>query len=390
MVGFAVSLGIVCLVLGTLAGYRLAEARARRAAEHVPPPAERPLLSQLPQLASQVIEATDAGVVVLDAAERVVLVNPAARAMDVVNVDQLAFQPLRDVVDRARQAGGGITETVDLPMSRLGHEPIALAVTAVPLAAGETPAALALLLADLSEQRRLEAVRRDFVANVSHELKTPVGALALLAEAVRDASDDPEAVARFADRMLHESSRLHHLVQDLTELSRIQGADPMPGAEVVDVAAVARDAADRGRVAADRAGIDLDVHVADGLLVRGDEEQLITAVGNLVDNAIAYSDAGGRVSVTATATTDHQARPMVEVSVADSGIGIAPADQGRIFERFYRVDPARSRATGGTGLGLAIVRNIVTNHRGRVSVSSVEGEGSTFTITLPRDVRSRA
>jgi two-component system sensor histidine kinase SenX3 len=389
MWGFAIALGIVCLALGTFLGMRLAEARVRREAENALPPPERPLVSQLPALASQVIEASDVGVLVLDGENHVVLVNPAARGMDVVTVDQLAFQPLRDVVDRARQAGGSVAEAVDLPMTRLGREPIALAVSAVPLTEGETPDALALLLTDLTEQRRLETVRRDFVANVSHELKTPVGALSLLAEAVRDAPGDAEAVSRFAERMRHEATRLDRLVQDITELSRIQGADPMPAAAVVDAAEVVRDAVEHARIAAENGGIALEVSCDEGLLVRGDRAQLTTAVSNLVDNAVAYSDRGDRVSVTASATSDHQARPTVDIAVADSGIGIAPADQARVFERFYRVDPARSRATGGTGLGLAIVKNIITNHLGRVSVSSVEGEGSTFTIRLPRNVRDR-
>jgi two-component system sensor histidine kinase SenX3 len=309
--------------------------------------------------------------------------------MDIVTVDQLAFEPLREVARRAREFGGAIAEAVDLPIGRLGREPIALAVTAVPISDGENPDSTALLLADLSEQRRLDAVRRDFVANVSHELKTPVGALSLLAEAVRDAPGDAEAVSRFAERMRHEATRLDRLVQDITELSRIQGADPMPAAAVVDAAEVVRDAVEHARIAAENGGIALEVSCDEGLLVRGDRAQLTTAVSNLVDNAVAYSDRGDRVSVTASATSDHQARPTVDIAVADSGIGIAPADQARVFERFYRVDPARSRATGGTGLGLAIVKNIITNHLGRVSVSSVEGEGSTFTIRLPRNVRDR-
>ncbi|TAM92657.1 MAG: two-component sensor histidine kinase [Jatrophihabitans sp.] len=389
MWGFAIAVGIVCLGTGTFLGTRLVESRARRQAAKAPPPPERPLVSQLPALASQVIEASDTGVIVVDGDGAVVLINPAAREMDVVAVDQLAFQPLRDIVDRARAAGGGVAEAVDLPMSRLGREPIALAVSAVPFTDGETIGALALLLDDLTEQRRLEAVRRDFVANVSHELKTPVGALTLLAEAVGDAVGDPAAVARFSERIRHETRRLHHLVRDLTELSLIQGGEPLPGEHLVDIGGVVRDAVDRARVAADAAGIALEVTPEVGLMVRGDHQQLTTAVANLVDNAIAYSDRGDRVSVAAVAGSDHQARPTVDIAVADSGIGIAAVDQARVFERFYRVDPARSRATGGTGLGLAIVKNIVTNHLGRVSVSSVEGEGSTFTIHLPRDVRDQ-
>ncbi len=191
-------------------------------------------------------------------------------------------------------------------------------------------------------------------------------------------------MARFAARMQHESHRLGRLVQELMELSKVQGADPLPGAAEVDVAVLVGDAVDRERFPAEQAGIEIDVRCENGLLVRGNDAQLTAAIANLVDNAIAYSDRGSRVSVLAEADTDEQARPMVSITVTDQGIGISPADQERIFERFYRVDPARSRATGGTGLGLAIVKNVVHNHLGSVEVRSTVGDGSTFTIRLPR------
>jgi two-component system sensor histidine kinase SenX3 len=169
------------------------------------------------------------------------------------------------------------------------------------------------------------------------------------------------------------------------ELSRVQGADPMPGAAELKVARLLGEAADRVRLVAEQRGIVLDVRCPDAALyVRGDDAQLITAIANLIDNAVAYSAPDTKVSVAAVESSDHQARPTVDISVSDQGIGIADADLDRIFERFYRVDPARSRATGGTGLGLAIVRNIVTNHLGTVAVQSTVGEGSTFTIRLPR------
>jgi len=337
-------------------------------------------------LSSLVVEALDQGVVVVEHDERAVLVNPAARAMGVLDVDRLIFPELSDLAIKCRESATIVSGTIDLPLSRLGREPIALTVTAVPLPAidEDRVEAVALLLADVSDQRRLEAVRRDFVANVSHELKTPVGALTLLAEAVQDASDDPDTVARFAGRMQHEAARLGRLVGELMELSRVQGMDPMPGAAAVDVRSLVDESADRARLAAEQAGIAVDVDCADDLMVRGSEAQLGNAVANLVDNAIAYSPGGTRVLVTAVASSDHQARPTVDISVADQGLGIAVADLDRIFERFYRVDPARSRATGGTGLGLAIVKNIVTNHLGTVRVRSTEGQGSTFTIRLPR------
>jgi two-component system sensor histidine kinase SenX3 len=338
-------------------------------------------------LASLVVEALDSGVIVIDPHDRAILVNPAARAMNILDVDRLLFPELLGVARTARERRAVTTALVDLPIGRLGREPIALSVTGVPLTReGDEVAghSVALMLSDVSEQRRLEAVRRDFVANVSHELKTPVGALTLLAEAVQDASDDPETVARFAGRMQHEGARLARLVGELMELSRVQGVDPMPGADSVVVAPMVEESVDRSRLAAEQAGITVDVRCEPDLVVRGDERQLSTAVANLVDNAVAYSPPGTRVVVAATASQDHQARPCVDIAVTDQGLGIAEADLDRIFERFYRVDPARSRATGGTGLGLAIVKNIVTNHLGTVDVRSVVGAGSTFTIRLPR------
>jgi two-component system sensor histidine kinase SenX3 len=219
------------------------------------------------------------------------------------------------------------------------------------------------------------------VANVSHELKTPVGALTLLAEAVQDAADDPAAVQRFANRMQREGTRLGRLVQELIELSRLQGADPLPALAVVSVDGVIAEAVDRTRLAAESAGIAVVSGGERRLTVQGSETQLVTALVNLVDNAVAYSPSGTRVAV-----GSRRRAGWVEISVSDQGIGIAERDLKRVFERFYRADPARSRATGGTGLGLAIVKHIATNHGGEVTVWSVEGSGSTFTLRLPAAV----
>ncbi len=237
---------------------------------------------------------------------------------------------------------------------------------------------VAVILDDVTEARRVEAVRRDFVANVSHELKTPVGALHVLAEAVAVASDDPVAVRRFASRMTRESSRLARLVQEIIDLSRLQGADPMPDPRPVRVSAVLAEALDRTRLTASAREITIAVIGDSDFAVSGDEGQLATALANLLDNAVSYSPTGTRVVVGVRRAGD-----TVELSVADEGIGIAERDLERVFERFYRADPARSRQTGGTGLGLAIVKHVATNHGGNVSVWSSEGAGSTFTIRLP-------
>jgi two-component system, OmpR family, sensor histidine kinase SenX3 len=364
----------VALLLGVAIGWWVARRRALPTVAPAPPNPR----SMLPD---QVIEVLGHGVVVVDRDERVMLVNPAARAMGVLAGDRIAFDELTRLARTATDRGVPVHGAVDLPMGRLGREPIALSVTAVPLPDAHTDqrvGALALLLDDVTEVRRLEAVRRDFVANVSHELKTPVGALTLLAEAVLDAADDAEAVQRFAGRMQRESARLGRLVRELIELSRLQGAEPLPGNDLVLVSALLDEAQDRTRLAAEKAGISVVVRYADDLVVRGNETQLTVAIANLVDNAIAYSPRGTRVAVSARAADGH-----VDISVSDQGIGIAESELPRVFERFYRVDQARSRATGGTGLGLAIVKHVATNHGGTVSVWSVPGAGSTFTIRLP-------
>jgi two-component system sensor histidine kinase SenX3 len=378
---------IVGLAIGVAVGFVVGVRHRPVVEPHLAPEAdlEPPRRRTAQPLASLVVEALDHGVVVIDREERAILVNPAGRSMGILDVDTLAFPDLVSIARGALESGEHLTAVIDLPIGRLGREPIALAVTAVPLPGpDERTVAVCLLLSDVSEQRRLEAVRRDFVANVSHELKTPVGALTLLAEAIQDAADEPAAVARFAARIQHEGSRLAKLVGELMELSRVQGADPMPGAIEVDVRSVVSEAMERTRLAAEQASIVVSLSCQAGLRVRGNEAQLATAVANLIDNAISYSGSGTRVVVSARAGTDDHARPTVDISVTDQGIGIAETERDRIFERFYRVDPARSRATGGTGLGLAIVKNIVSNHLGMVSVWSAVGSGSTFTIRLPR------
>jgi two-component system sensor histidine kinase SenX3 len=229
----------------------------------------------------------------------------------------------------------------------------------------------------------VDAVRRDFVANVSHELKTPVGALQLLAETVGECSDDPETVRRFAARMSTESQRLSQLVQELIDLSRLQGAGPMSSLARVVLGGVVAEAVDRVRLAADAKEINVSVTGDPELSVRGDDRQLVMALTNLLDNAVAYSPPRTNVVVTVRAVPV-PAGDVVELQVRDEGIGIPKRHQERIFERFFRVDPARSRMTGGTGLGLAIVKHVATNHGGSISVWSAEGAGSTFTLSLPQ------
>jgi len=231
---------------------------------------------------------------------------------------------------------------------------------------------------DHSEYARMEATRRDFVANVSHELKTPVGAVGLLAEAVLDAADDPAEVRRFGTKIVSEANRLGNLVTELIALSRLTGAERLPEMGVVDVDEVVREALARSRLSAESARIEIIVDPPTGLEVEGDLTLLVTALSNLVENAIAYSPTEASVSVSRRRVGD-----WVEIAVTDRGIGIAREDQERVFERFFRVDKARSRATGGTGLGLAIVKHVAANHNGSIRLWSQPGTGSTFTLSIP-------
>ena len=324
----------------------------------------------------QVIDALPVAVAVLAADDTVVLANRSAVELGVVRGNRLLVAELRRLASDVRRSREAQEVEVEPARGRLVRLPDAVRVRVVPV--GDAEGHVALLVEDVTEARRVEAVRRDFVANVSHELKTPVGAMSLLAEAMLDASEDPTAVRRFAGRLQHEAGRLARLVQELIDLSRLQGADPLPEQALVPVDKVVAEAVDRTRTTATARGIEIVRGGERGLTVRGSESQLVTAVGNLIENAVHYSPESTRVAVAVRSREG-----AVEVSVTDQGMGIADKDLERVFERFYRADPARSRATGGTGLGLAIVKHVATNHGGEVSVWSVEGSGSTFTLRLP-------
>ena len=306
--------------------------------------------------------------------------SQAARTFGLVKGDKLVVGELLALARQVRRDGEIREGEIDISTDGFNGRTTSFAVRVAPLGAAVGGGGLVLLLAeDQTERRRVEEVRRDFVANTSHELKTPVGALALLAETVEDAADDPEAVRRFAGRMRQEATRLTNLVQDLITLSRIQAAEPIPDPVPADLDAVVAEALDRCRMKATARGIELAATGTRELSVLGDEELLVTALRNLLDNAVAYSPEKTRVVV----STRQDGNEAVELSVADQGIGIPERDLERIFERFYRVDPARSRATGGTGLGLAIVKHVTVAHGGKVTVTSKEGAGSTFTLRLP-------
>ena len=336
--------------------------------------------SELPPGVAAVLDVLSSSAVVIDSSDRVLRASDAARAFGLVRGDELKVGELLALVRRVRRDGEIREGEIDIATGGLSGRTASFAVRVALLDPEVGGGGLVLLLADdQTERRRVEEVRRDFAANTSHELKTPVGALALLAETVEDAADDPEAVRRFAGRMRQEAARLTSLVQDLITLSRIQAAEPIPDPTPANLDAVVAEALDRSRMKASSRGIDLVATGLRGLQVLGDEDLLVTALRNLLDNAVAYSPEHTRV-VVSTGSDEHGT---IELSVADQGIGIPERDLERIFERFYRVDPARSRVTGGTGLGLAIVKHVTAAHGGVVTVASKEGVGSTFTLRLP-------
>lgn len=335
---------------------------------------------RLPAGLDAVLAVLSSSAVVIDSQDRVLRASSAARTFGLVRRDKLVVGELLALARQVRRDGEIREGEIDISTGSINRRTTSFAVRVAPLGPAVGDGGFVLLLAeDQTERRRVEEVRRDFVANISHELKTPVGALALLAETVEDAADDPASVRRFAGRMRQEAARLTNLVQDLIMLSRIQGAEPIPAPAVTDVDAIVTEALDRSRMKASSRGIELVVTGTRRLGLLGDEELLVTALRNLLDNAIAYSPDRTRVVV----ATRQDGREAVEISVTDQGIGIPERDLERIFERFYRVDPARSRVTGGTGLGLAIVKHVTAAHGGEVMVTSREGLGSTFTLRLP-------
>nr|BFE32928.1 ATP-binding protein [Actinomadura rugatobispora] len=365
--------GLAGLAIGLATGLavRVSE-RAQRVAVPATPQ------GGLPPGVASVLSVLRSSAVVVDAEDMVLRASSAARAFGIVSGDRLVVDELLAMARLVRR-DGEIRETeIQVGRSRGRHRADGrwFAVRVAPLGSH----GLVLVLAeDLTEMRRVEAIRRDFVANVSHELKTPVGALSLLAETVESAADDPEAVRRFAGRMQHESVRLTNLVQDLMTLSWIQGDEPLSELHPVSLDEIIVEAIDRSQIKAASKNIEVTGGGKEGQKVRGDEELLVTALRNLIDNAVAYSPENTRVVVSTRRCDDLH----VEINVTDQGIGIPEGDLERIFERFYRVDPARSRQTGGTGLGLAIVKHVTTKHHGEVTVWSKEGSGSTFTIRLP-------
>ncbi|MFT4123562.1 MAG: ATP-binding protein [Microbacteriaceae bacterium] len=328
----------------------------------------------VPEGVAAVIDTLESAGVVLDPSNTVVACSTGAQAFGLVQGDQLVHPELVALVGRVRRGGEPLTEELVLARGPFAEPSLHLRVRVALLGVRH----VLLLAEDRTEAHRLDEVRRDFIANISHELKTPIGAVGLLAEAIGEARADPQQVAKFASRLAKEAERLDRITREIIELSRLQAAEAVPSPELVGIDEVITLAIDENQVAAEGKRIELASGGTKRLEVFGDRNLLVVAVHNLIANAVQYSPEGSRVGIGV-----RRAQGAVEIAVTDQGVGISEEDRDRVFERFYRIDPARSRHTGGTGLGLAIVKHVAQNHGGEVRLWSQPGRGSTFTIRLP-------
>jgi two-component system sensor histidine kinase SenX3 len=363
---------LLALTLGVLVGVLVGGAavavvvRTRRRRDAVS-------LTLVPHRTRQVLGLLQAGAIVVGRDGRAAASNAMAISLGLSRPDGALLPEVADLAERSWSAGDAVEGEVTVHRGVLGTRSM-VHVRVIPI-----DDSLALAIGnDRTEQRAAEISRREFAVNVSHELKTPVGALVLLAETVEGVADDPDTVRQFAAKIGKEARRLSKLIQEIIEISRLQGTETVVEKRHVDLAAAAREAADAAQLVAQARGIDVTVAAGAPAPVLGDRDLLVMAIRNLIDNAVAYSDSGRRVTVSVGRDGG-----VAAVSVIDQGIGIAESEQERIFERFYRTDPARSRATGGTGLGLSIVKHIAAQHDGDVGVWSKLGVGSTFTLKIP-------
>lgn len=361
----AAILGLVIGVVSMLAVQRSERQRARWA------DVEEPTLKDG---AAEILAVIGRAYMVVDAVDGVVQASPGAYALGLVRGHTVASDELLAMIDAVRSKGIIVEREIVLVRGAYDQSRLVIDLRVAPV--GDEY--ILVLADDRTEIARAQTVRTDFVANVSHELKTPVGAVGLMAEAIESSADDPESVRYFSGKLKKESQRLGALVQDVIELSRLQSADLVVSSTLVDMGSVIAEAVDRNRLTAEDKNIELLVGGHVQRPVHGDPELLVTALHNLIENAIRYSPENTKVGIGVAVKND-----TVRISVKDQGPGIPEDEQDRIFERFYRIDPARSRQTGGTGLGLSIVKHIVGLHGGEVALWSQPGSGSTFTIVLP-------
>jgi two-component system sensor histidine kinase SenX3 len=329
----------------------------------------------LPQVLIKTLQSLESESLIIVPGEKILFQSPGITNFAIVKEERITSEDLMALIRVARRTNETHRSRIEIARGPIGAGKREFEVSVSPL---NDEGMVLVLISDQSEARRIDAVRRDFVANVSHELKTPIGALGLLSEAILGAKDQPDAVVKFASRMQIEAKRLTDLVQEIIDLSRLQSSDPLQKAFSLEASDVVREAVAQAALSAESRKITVEIGEIEDATVIGDRDQLIMAVLNLVENAINYSPENTKVSVVVKIKDE-----LLEISVTDQGIGIAEGELARVFERFYRVDPARSRMTGGTGLGLSIVKHVALNHGGDIKVWSKEGVGSTFTLQLP-------
>lgn len=374
MVSTAILVQVAAVVALIAVGATLLVVRWARSPNNVRLTAEETLT----QLTARLISVLATAGFVVDDSLAVIQATNSALALGLVSGRSIDNDTMRDLV-RAAHDSEDVHEVSFDHDTGGGSESRFLHARAVSIGGG----LVLVLVEDNSDARDFEAVRRDFIANVTHEIKTPIGAISLLSEAMEGALDDPEQMHRFADSLRREARRLSNLVTEIIQLSRVESSDVLATATPVNVSAVITDAVQRTVVIADAQNITVDVKLPEDVLVMGDGELLTVAVKNLLENALQYSDPGSKVGIGV-----RERKRKIDIIVSDHGVGIPLDEQGRVFERFYRVDASRDRTTGGTGLGLSLVKHIAQSHRGKVSLFSEPGVGSSFTIRLPRLVES--
>jgi two-component system sensor histidine kinase SenX3 len=313
--------------------------------------------------------------IVLDSSGKIIFETSKTSLLNLVSEGKVTSEELSALVRVVRRTGKSQEGSIEVARGPIGKGKRELQITATLIS---PDGAVLILVDDEGEKQRVDAVRRDFITNISHELKTPIQALTLNSDALLEVKNEPDKVILFANKIKTQANRLNDLVQEIINLSKLQDSDPLDMADQVEVIDVINEAVDQCEAVAEARNVLIDIGEVDNSTVIGNHNQLVMAVHNLVENAINYSSDKTRVTI--STKVDSQ---IIEILVKDQGIGIADENLDRIFERFYRVDPARSRATGGTGLGLSIVKHVVKNHGGEVKVWSAPGVGSTFAIRLP-------
>jgi two-component system sensor histidine kinase SenX3 len=368
VVSFDVFIVVICVVAVIVAGTTFVAIRTirRRTASAVD--------ESLTDIASRLVSVLATAGFVVDESFSVIRSTNSAIALGLVSGRRIRSNEIKQLVRSAKDSESTHKVDFDLPLAE-GGEVRFLQARAISIGSGY----VLVLVEDNTEERDFETIRRDFIANVTHEIKTPIGAIALLSEAMEGALDDPVQMHKFADSLRRETRRLSTLVTEIIQLSRVESSDILAKARPTNVGAIIREALERTVVIADAHKIEINAKYPEDVLVMGDGELLTVAVKNLLENAIQYSDSGKPVGIGVTTRNGH-----VDIIVTDQGVGIPAEEQARVFERFYRVDESRDRTTGGTGLGLSLVKHIALSHRGEVTLFSQPGVGSTFTIRLPR------